>query len=111
MAHPGPRGASPRDSSRHYPRPEPGLLDHCQHESVRPCLPSPGMSPVATGSGGPSGLEDSLHSLARENGKRARSPQIKSVLCCTQAGEPTGNDSHYAKRDSGAKITAITNLN
>ena len=72
------------------------ITNPCDHAHL-----AHGMSPVATGSGGPSGLEDSPHSLARENGKRARSPQIKSVLCCTQAGEPTGNDSHYPKRDSG----------
>ncbi|HOU61691.1 MAG TPA: hypothetical protein PK105_07975 [Rectinema sp.] len=40
-----------------------------------------GMSPVATGSGGPSGLEDSPYTIARENGQRAESPdQERSSL-------------------------------
>ena len=41
-----------------------------------------------------------MSALAREKGKRAWRPQNKSIQCCTQAGEPTGNDSHYPKRDS-----------
>jgi len=49
------------------------------------------MSPVAMGSGGPSGLEDSPHALARENWQRARSPYIQSVLRSTQVGDPAGN--------------------
>jgi len=95
------RGVSPREATYIILRRNQGsqitaITNPCDHVHL-----SHDMSPVATGSGGPSGLEDSPHSLARENGKRARSPQIKSVLCCTQAGEPTGNDSHYPKRDSG----------
>ena len=46
------------------------------------------MSPVATGSEGPSGLKDSPHAFARENRQRARSPYIKRVLATLKWASP-----------------------
>jgi hypothetical protein len=99
--HPYHRCASPRVANDITPRRNQGsqiaaITNPCDNAYL-----AHGMSPVDTGSGGPYSLEDSPHSLARENGQRARSPQIKSVLCCIQAGELTGNDNHYPKSDSG----------
>jgi hypothetical protein len=80
MLHPAPQGREPSGGNRHCPKPEQGsqitaITNPCDHVHL-----SHDMSPVATGSGGPSGLEDSPHFLARENGKRARDHYIRSVL-------------------------------
>ena len=74
MPHPVPQGREPSGFNRHYPKPDQGSLittitNPCDHAHL-----AHGMFPVATGSGGPSGLEDSPHVLARENIQRARSP-------------------------------------
>ena len=54
------------------------------------------------------GLRAAPSALARENGQRARSPYIKSVLCCTQMSKSAASDRCYPNRTPGALITAIT---
>jgi len=36
MPHPAPQGREPAGCNRQYPRPDPGLPDHCNHESMQP---------------------------------------------------------------------------
>ena len=145
MPHPALRGYETSGDKSHYPKPEPGLPNYCQHESTQPCptppprgasprevtdiilsqnqgslitasmnprqpcQPCPGMSPVATGSGGPSGLEDSPYSPRAKTGN-ARSPQIKSVLCCTQVGEPSRDDRHCLMTDPGLPDRCLSRI-
>ncbi len=51
--------------------------------------------------GGRPALRTAPTAIARENGQRARSPCIKSILRWTPVGESAGNDRHYPKPEPG----------
>jgi len=82
------------------------ITNPCDHAHL-----AHGMSPVATGSGGPSGLEDSPLQPSRAKTGNARSPHIRSVLAILKLAIPVGNDRCYPGRIQRVIITIITNLN
>ena len=84
--HPAPQGREPSGNNRYYPKPDPGLFDHCQHESMQPCRipPHRGASPRGTTDIIPSRTQGSLitasmnpcnHAASRLTGARALGEQ------------------------------------